>query len=173
MSTYQKQICGLKLIDNKSHRWMRVKNLRLVLRPLSWWWLWPTLFLWKQKKWQSEQIKPASLEKFRGRVTFEIKNLLTTNDVCSWMLCNYRIMYLKWNEEMKRLVSPLLFGFLFSWPSVADHWHGLKIKQNIFFLLIFMTVPQFHKCENKKTSPHKEILQINHAQSWNNKPTHR
>lgn len=25
-----------------------VKNLQLILRPLSWWWLWPILFLWKQ-----------------------------------------------------------------------------------------------------------------------------
>lgn len=47
---YQEQTCSLNIKIQKTGN-----NLQLVLRPLSWWWLWPVLFLWRQNNTQWER----------------------------------------------------------------------------------------------------------------------
>lgn len=107
-----------------------VKNLQLILRPLSWWWLWPTLFLWKQNTVRSINrlcvfcihVQTAQQGSF---------NLAWLSIVAYWGLTT-RLSKRKrrWRCEtsvyMLTRVLPLLFGLLFSWPSVSNHWHGLK-----------------------------------------------
>lgn len=48
---------GTKQICDWTAQYTRtVKNLQLVLHLPSWWWLWPTLFLWKKNNSENQQL---------------------------------------------------------------------------------------------------------------------